>query len=408
MKINSSYLGLYLFSAIIYMIAPFWGMLLSLFIIGTYPLSNKGVLWFSFLIAMFWGLLAYTQNCKYLVTDSIRYYEMFSGIINQVNSFQDLVILLREELLTFIFIPLTTAIVYLTKNVQIISLFWVTISYYFFFISVLRILKHEKIYNQKIYVKYLIVMIFCVMLFVQISETIKNAAAFSIAFYGLTHYYTTNNLRKSVLWMIVAIGIHPSTFIFLILFFYKTFKTNYLLLITFLFFPIAIKVNIFGLLGGGLTGMDGYLGAMSDLASSYASSEGTSTRYLIISFSTFLFTFFLYRNDKYNNNSSLYNMILLYFLISSLNASNIHSYVRFVNFIHPFVFLAFVANQKNKNKYSNVFVFVYGLFFAFFTIRLTFARMFGGEYLSTYMGNSFIDIMFSNILTYLSYPVFSL
>ena len=408
MRISSNYLGLYFLSAIVYILSPFWGMLLSVFIIYYYRLKEKGVLWFSFLIALFWGLLAYTQNCKSMETDSIRYYQMFAGIIRNVHSLQDLLILLNEELLTFVFVPVTTVLVYITNNVQVLSLFWVTVSYYICFISILRILKYEKIYTQGVYVKYLLVMIFCIMLFVQISETIKNAAAFSLAFYALTLFYTKERLGKVILWMILAIGIHPSSLLFIPVFFYKKIETNILLFISFLFFPIAIRMNIFAELGNILSGSSGYMGAMSDLASSYSSSDGTSTRYLIISFSTFLYTFLIYKNDKYNRNTHIYNIILLYFMVSSINATNIHSYVRFVNFIHPFVFLAFVANQKITSKYRRVFMLAYGLFFAFFTIRLTYARVYGGEYISTYMGNSVIDIMFSNIITYLSYPVFIL
>ena len=139
MRISSNYLGLYFLSAIVYILSPFWGMLLSVFIIYYYRLKEKGVLWFSFLIALFWGLLAYTQNCKSMETDSIRYYQMFAGIIRNVHSLQDLLILLNEELLTFVFVPVTTVLVYITNNVQVLSLFWVTVSYYICFISILMV-----------------------------------------------------------------------------------------------------------------------------------------------------------------------------------------------------------------------------------------------------------------------------
>ncbi len=394
-------------SGLIFFFAPFWGMLCAIYGLYKYKVNDRGTIFLSFLIALFWGLLAYTQESRSLglETDITRYYDMFGRITSQINFPKEILALIHDDL-AFVFVPLTTLFVYTTHSLQVIPLFWVTLTYFMFFLSICHILKKEQLYTTKEYARYLLVLMICAMLFVQISETIKNAAAFSVAFYAFSLFYAQKSHLKVLVWLIVAIGIHPSVLLLLPCFLYKHCHTRVLLALSFVLFPIAINIDIFRLIAGILpTG--GYIGELSQKANAYVASEKTSIRYLVISFSTLVMAAILYKHGKSKDNY-LCNIVLIYFLVSSFNACNIHSYVRFINFIHPIIFILLLASYKTQFKYNQVIMQLYLLFLLFFTLRLTIGRTVTGGYLSSYMDNSLSEILFSSVNDYLVYKTYPL
>ena len=81
-------------------------------------------------------------------------------------------------------------LVYFFKNVQIISLFWTFFIYMLFFLTVLKLFSIEGIRCTKENLFWVcFISLFGLILFTQVTETIKNAAAFALFFYfGTLHF----------------------------------------------------------------------------------------------------------------------------------------------------------------------------------------------------------------------------
>lgn len=390
---------------ILFFIAPFWGAVVALYVI--YKSRKRDDVFFAlFTVASFWGVLAFTQKSISLdiETDIERYYGMIESL--SIHRLSDLYTILPECSYMFVFMPICILIHFLTGNVQYISYFWVTLSYLFLFLLIKKVLINEGLYSGKTFVKLLLISMFSLMLFVQISETIKNAVAFAIFFYLASIIYYQGYSIKRILLFIIPIGIHPSVLFLFPLFLYKWVNTKILLVSSFILFVFGMSINIMELLTR-IIPNSGYFLILLSIADGYSTdTDSSSIRYILLSFLSYIIALYLYKIGGKKTNS-ITNIVLLYFFMSCLNMHNLTSYVRFVNFMHTiFVFLLLALlklkrSLKGRTTAINFAFYSVVLINFVMTIRLTVGRTQIGSYASSYMNNSFVDIIFSSLYTYL-------
>ena len=355
-------------------------------------------------ISMFWGILAFSQKSLAVEdTDCIRYYlsmELYETL-NITESFQNMFL---WELLNFVFYPVSIIAVSLTGNVQIISLLWTFIVYILTYISIKRLMEYYGIYNQKDFAKAILVCSFCFMAFVQISELLKNSAAFAVFFYALTLYMTGGKKIYAMTLVLIAIGLHPSVIMLVPLFLYKVLNTRFVIVLSIVSFIVSSLTNIIKLVLSILPG-SGYFELLLDRFGDYDNGQTGTTHYIAIQLALLCFALYLWYKYKFNKEISYaINLVLLYFIISNLNFYNLVAYLRFSVFSHWLFALIYIwyikvsFESKNINTVKKLLV----IFMLIMTTRWTLGRTISGGYCSSYMDNSLPKIILSTSYNYLS------
>lgn len=350
------------------------------------------------IISMFWGILAFTQKSHASIdTDSVRYYQIFSVFIN-VSPTLALAGMEFEDLVNFAFIPINAILVSLTKNPQSMSFFWVTTSYMFAYLSVRRLMNYYKCYTQQRYTKILLLLTFVFMLFVQISELLKQASAFAVFFYALTIYIEKGFSIKSIVFLIMAIGIHPSMLMVTPLFLYKLIPTKTLLLCAVVLSPLFMAVDVFPLLFSLLPG-GGYTEKLTEQYSTYGDGSIASPQYIAIEILMLIMSLNLWIHTRKRRCYET-NIIILYFIISFANFGNLIAFLRFALFSHWLFALMIVKYYSTSNFHLTQIA--KGVIFLMFLLSLRFTNgRLTGSYRSSYMDNSIIKIATSTSKQYL-------
>lgn len=131
------------FIALLFVLSPFLGGVCALLAILLFKFRDNEYNAIYFIIALFWGFLAFTQKSTAAImdTDIIRYYKPMEEYLSY--GIETAFLLNFQELLNFTFTFINVFATTLTKNVQYIGLFWTTFSYFIYFISVHKLLKFK-------------------------------------------------------------------------------------------------------------------------------------------------------------------------------------------------------------------------------------------------------------------------
>lgn len=390
---------------VFFLFSPFISMIASFFMLFKLKLSNKDVTLCLVVISLFWGILAFSQKSIYYEgTDCTRYYwglEMYEKL-SPLNALKSLNI---QEILNYVFYPVCVFITSTTGNVQYISFFWTFLVYYLTYSSARRLMKYYGCYNQRKYALVVLLSTFCFIAFVQVSELLKNSAAFAVFFYAFTMYITNGNKLAIGVLIFISIGLHPTVIMLFPLFLYKIMNVKVLLCASFILSLLVSTTNIIGILMNILPG-GGYLDLLMDRFGDYGKGQSGTLHYIVLQMAMLSTALFLYFNRKANIKEQSYavNIILLYFLISNMNFYNLVAYLRFSILAHwQFTLLLILLIQGSVNnsrlravkKYLCIFMFL-------MTIRWTVGRTSAGGYASSYMDNSITNIVFSTSYHYLS------
>lgn len=393
-----------MFLVFLFLLFPFFSFFLAFWLLLKSKLSENKIHLCLIIISLFWGILAFSQ--KSLTpedTDCIRYYYIFSNFefLTPIQSIQELNIL---ELLNYIFYPVTAFVVSVTKNVQSMSLFWTFIVYICTYLSIQKLMKYYGCYNQKMYAKIIFFSTFCFMVFVQISELLKNSSAFAVFFYALTIFMTKGNKLLVVILLLVSIGLHPSVILLFPLFLYRLFKTKIILSISLFLFVFSMSTNVISILIEHLPGGT-YFEMIRERFDGYGNGESGSIHYIILQLIMVSSALYLWIHEKYNVELEYaVNIILIYFIISTLNISNLTAYLRLSIFSHWLFSLVLIwyfylsPRFINLPKVKNFLILIMFLM----TIRWSIGRITPGGYSSSYMDNSITKILFSTSVDYLS------
>ena len=391
----------------VWFLFPFFSIFLVLFFISQVQLHIRQYNFLFFLMSMSFALLAYTQvSLAAMDTDIVRYYNSYQFMVG--SSFSLNSYLIFEDVLTYSFMFVNILLVYFFKNVQIISLFWTFFIYMLFFLTVLKLFSIEGIRCTKENLFWVcFISLFGLILFTQVTETIKNAAAFALFFYLFACFLAKENLMKIFILYFIGVGIHSSILMLFPLFFYKLINSKLL----FCFFLISIflsSLNLTEILMELLPDV-GYLGLILKRVEHYAL-EGEnlfSIRYVLILFFVFCTALLLLKRKVFNEENKFLNIVLLYLIIATLNYSNFDGFVRFVNFIQfivVFVFIPFLRDKKRNQSIIAIFFIV----FLVTNLQMTYSRTISPhlDYRSCYMDNSLSKILFSNVVDYLTFKAY--
>lgn len=357
------------------------------------------------IISLTFGLLAFTQT-SISDTDISRYYAMFGPFMNSdlhslslSDSFVDN--------LYYVFNPVTIAIVAVFKNVQYLSLFWVSIIYFFYFLSCSAYCKFRKIrLNPTHFTFFLLISILGFILFTQVTETIKQAAAISVFFYGFTAYLNNNRL-KAAIFTVLSIGIHSSPLLLLPLFFYRQIKRVWLITF-FLICLIFSFVNIMEIVVSVVPEV-GILMLINEKVSQYldpnASTASSLLRYDFLM--VFLFSQYLVLKcfSSFRNVRAI-NIILIYICLVITNRFMVQNYCRFVNMsyvIYGFAFIEIICTRFSIKNFRNLYLTILIIGYLITNLHMTYYRTIGGQYLSHYFDNNLLKIILSPVPMYLSF-----
>ena len=392
-------------SLLLFILWPFGSFIVSTYSLLNRKLSETNTIVCLFMLSLFWGLLAFTQKSLAAEdTDCIRYYEFFELFegIEPLYAISSLNIL---ELLNFVFMPASVLVISITGNVQSISFLWTFIVYFLMYMSIRRLMIFYGCYTQRQFAIVVLITTFCFMVFVQITELLKNSAAFTVFFYGFTLYMTNGNKVAVIGLIIASIGIHPSVIMLLPLLLYRKVNTKIVLVISCVVLLISLISNVLGSLINILPG-GGYFDLVLDRFGDYDISQSGTLHYIAIQMAMLCSALFLLckTKGKDERRNDAVNIVILYFIVSVLNYYNLTAYLRFSIFSHwLFALILIWYVQKASCNYNVRRIMKCLVVFMFLmTLRWTLARTIGGGYCSSYMDNSIINIVFSTSSDYLS------
>lgn len=397
-------MALYFCILLVFLLNPFLALILSVCLLFSRRTSDMQVTFCLVVISLFWGLLAFTQKSLAKEdTDCIRYYISF-GVYESMDPIKALSSLKFSKILNFVFTPVTVFLVSLTKNVQIMSFFWTFLVYLLTFLSMRHLLSYFWCYDQRNFAKMVIAQMLCFMAFVQISELLKQSAAFAVFFYGFTFFITGGGVCLSLLLVLCAIGIHPSVLMLLPLFLYKKVKIEWLFIVLVLVFALSLLTNIIDLVMSFLPSTTYF----SLLLGKYGGHVGVQTatlHYVLIQLIMLFFALFMLVKNRCWEVENMVKIVLLYLTISFINYYNLTAYLRFAIFSHWIMGLILIMyikfNYLTYSLWSMKKMFLTLMFLM--TLRWTIARtLTNGGYCSSYMDNSITNIIVSPSFEYLS------
>lgn len=392
-------------SLFLFILWPFGSFIVSTYSLLNRKLSETNTIVCLFMLSLFLGLLAFTQKSLAAEdTDCIRYYEFFELFegIEPLYAISSLNIL---ELLNFVFMPASVLVISITGNVQSISFLWTFIVYFLMYMSIRRLMIFYGCYTQRQFAIVVLITTFCFMVFVQITELLKNSAAFTVFFYGFTLYMTNGNKAAVIGLIIASVGIHPSVIMLLPLLLYRKVNTKIVLVISCVVLLISLVSNVLGLLINILPG-GGYFDLVLDRFGDYDISQSGTLHYIAIQMAMLCSALFLLCKNKGKDErlNDAVNIVILYFIVSVLNYYNLTAYLRFSIFSH-WLFALILIWYVQKASYScsvRRIMKCLVVFMFLMTLRWTLARTIGGGYCSSYMDNSITNIVFSTSSDYLS------
>ena len=393
------------FLPLLFILSPFLSMIVSLVMLFRKKMSENAITICLVIISLFWGVLAFSQKSLYYEgTDCTRYYyslEIFENF-NLLDALPNINIL---EMLNFVFYPVSIFVTSATGNVQYVSFFWTSLVYFLTYISSRRLMKYYGCFSQKKFAFVVLISTFCFIVFVQVSELLKNSAAFAVFFYAFTLYMTKGNKLATGLWVLVSIGLHPSVIMLLPLFLYKTMNTKILFFVSVILSLLVASTNIIGILMNIMPG-GGYFDLLMDRFGDNSKGQSGTLHYIVLQVAMLLTSLFIYFNRKANKKEPCYavNIILLYVLISNMNFYNLVAYLRFSILTHwqfSLLLISLIQGSINSSRISIVKKCLC-IFMFIMTARWTISRTIPGGYSSSYMNNSITNILFSTSYDYLS------
>lgn len=389
-----------LFFAALFFICPFAAFVLAFVLLFQKKSISAKTLILIVVIALFWGLLNFTQKTiGSTETDLVRYYSSMQ-YAEDANLFELFLYINPLEILNFVFYPVSFSIISLSGRVEMMSFFWAFLVYLLTYIAILRLFWFYECNSQRIYAIVIFITSFIFMLFVEIGDVMKQSTGFALAFYAYTLYLTNGKTWQIAFFNVIAIGCHPTVVLLFLLYFADRLQTKKIILLCIILLPLFSMVNWMSLVLNIIPDA-GLFVELEERYSGYAESEKQVTaHYIIIALALFLYCIMSWRKRLSVDVPT--NIALLYLLILFANISMFAAFKRFSLFAYfPFVILTIsnmLENWSAKVRLLTMFVCVIMLISTF---RYTKGRLVG-HYSSSYMDNSITEIVFSTANDYLS------
>ena len=353
-----------------------------------------------FFISLFLGFVAYTQNTK--TGDLVRTYEdIVNSHYNLSYGFSFFILQSKHILYDIV----NQTIYSVTREVRLVSLFWIFMLFYCTLMAIENIVQIEKYRLTRRELCVLIVAtIFCFVIFTQVTELMKQGVATSLFLYAFSQLLRGKKVMCTVV-IIAAINIHFSVFFLLPVLFVR--RIPPLALLTLLF--VSFFFREFGLMEFILSKFESipFLGEFFMMESVLKSAESyqnqmdnffnSDSPYFLFQFWSFflitiLFCYFIKKEF-------FINVCLSFLIILNFCYKDNHNYTRLLTMLFPFYIALFftikqINNKTTKNSITNILL---------FCTFLANARIFVSRITSTGYGTSFLDNSLLNLLYYPSF-----
>ena len=384
---------------IFFLINPFFSII-SLLSNISHVNTSRGRNICYFFLALFMGLIAYTQETK--VGDISRVY---SGVIFSSKDFDNnLSLLLLSK--HIVFDGVNYILFKLTSEVKIVSLFWITVTYLILFKAQDRLFNLINIKRYNNVGRFITIILLCFVLFTQVTEIMKQGVATAITFYSLVLFYSGEKI-KCVFLYIIGLAIHLSPLFFLPLFLINIIPNRVLFVAafcSFLFREFDLLSFISGIFGG-ISDVQSLflLGELSDTVTQYTVAMESFYKSDTLLFNLIFYHFFLITMVTYLNSreSRLVKICMLFIVILNLNYFNDHNYTRLLCLMFPFYILLFVEITNVTNKWKSYILnfLIIGTFLI--NVRFLFARLVDSSYETSFLGGSIINLLIYPSFMYL-------
>ena len=395
---------------IAFLVNPFIGLLFSLLFLRKGKYNDQGKIFMYITISLFFAVLAFTQKSTSadVETDIIRYYDSYKDCIYYSIFDKDLYFNLNITFLAFDII--SRVIVAVSGNVQFFSFFWTFICYILFFLSLDNYLRFRNIkLSKKDHFILILVSVTSLLLFTQITETVKQAVSISCFFYGYS-LFLCGNKKSMIFWIILSLFCHLSSVFLLLMFIPFLFSQKYfnIILITSLILGILNVMNILNLILS-MVGVETYLlEILSHKTEKYAEDLGgfSISAIFIIELLVILLACLYIKKSTYHS-PKYFNLMLPYLCVLFLNISSPHNFDRYLN-LAAFPLAVLIIDMLSlksrivKNRSKIIILVCLSLFLV--NARKTYFRTLAETgYTSSYMDNSLTKILVSPSFVYLDY-----
>ena len=395
-KFEPLFIGLLL----IFLLNPFIACFLSFYLLSK---NDKRVNILCIFICLFIGVLGFTQNSPN--GDISRSYHNMEAVI-ELNSNQVLIYLAATKYL--IYATLNLIISKLTGNVQYTSLLWCSLIYFFCFQAIINISKYLGHERYKLF-NIFMATLFCFVVFVEAMETIKQALATSMFFYGYS-CFLLKRYKRCVIVYLCSLGIHFSPLFFLPFFFLSYINLPMTLSVFFISFAfrafnlMAFMAPIVGSFG---------LAAISETAEGYSEQSydnfSSNAPYFVGTFILVLGLVVMHLLLMRKEHPVITKSSLIYVAMLNLNYSNNHNFTRILLYSFPIYILIYMSFLYSHRFIRYKRLALIGILSTTFFFHYYFsAGRFGtnpNEYQTSFMNNSILDITTSSLYGYLTYKV---
>ena len=383
------------------LINPFIACLLSMLLLR---IGNQHIKLLAFYIAIFIGLLAFTQYSPN--GDISRTYHLINSVRGlSLDNFLSYLNIDKYPIYTILNVIVTNV----TGNVQYTSLWWGFLVYFICFLAIINLMEYLGCDKRKIYFIFLVT-IFCFIMFVEAMETMKQAVATSIAFLSFS-YYLLERRVKSIVIFISSLAIHFSSLFLLPLFLAKTLKPKYIYIILLgSFWMRSINLMEISALILDWVGIFPKIAWMADTYSEQSYNNFFSDApYFQFTFWIVCFIVLLNHIFVRKSNDIIDKAGILFIVVLNLNYSNNHNFTRLLLYSFPIylmIFMNILCHLKNMATRR-----ILTQFIVFITFSLQFWFSLGrlgtdvSKYQTSFMDNSILKITLSPVYFYLDYKV---
>lgn len=305
------------------------------------------------------GLIAFTQEPINQV-DIFRYYSVFSEYA-QMNVVKGILTVAKTNNIFFEFTNFLFSR-FFPKTPEIISLFWVTVSYFLFLLGIHRYyyLKSNR-KNNTFMLVFVLISLLGIIHFTTVVENLKQISAMAFLFYGIIKKLVYN--KGGLFWVVLSFFTHFSSLLFIPIYFLinlKNKKVYYLYLFLVVSFLFGLFINFNAFLYNILQLIPGK-SVFETRASSYINYSNWSIKfYNYIDFLMFSIISFSFLRKKINDHR-IRNILVYVLSILALNLNNAHNFLRFLanlRFFFGLAFLEFLRSTNEKNLKYILFTFI--------------------------------------------------
>ena len=360
------------------------------------------------------GLIGYTaQSISEVETDVNRYYYVFQGLAT-VESFRDfaLTVYLEGEinpvfqLVNFILARL------FPENPQVLPFFWVTITYFFAYLTYLVLTDISNSSERKRLAFVLLIVFAGVVYFARTTETFKQCS--SVALFGYALARTMAGKGKNRGLIVVSILVHVSSIMLLPI--YWSLKSHIIkkyLLVIFVICLLLSVVNYNEVLALLIKAIPVFPEVIVSKVTAYEEYEVSGSIRILSTFFVFgmmigLLAWHFYKSGNDEEKPFLIMQVMA-LCILLINRGNAHSFMRYIYSYFPFVGLAYFRFTAFRDWKKNEY-FALHLAFALFLIYSNISYMMyftdpASNYANSYIGGSVSNLLSYNVMDYLTYKV---